>query len=149
MNKPSRPRLTDQEIIARCREIAGVYEKVESMLAADGFGTFGHQITGAVRLLRSDPQRLREEQARARFILIDEFQDANLAQIELVRLLAGEGANVFAVGDPDQAIYRFRGATAGAFHDSKPTAVAAGFSCSFVKLRSRFTCLASDHHLAS
>ena len=48
-------------------------------------------------------------------MLIDEFQDSNVAQIELTRLLAGEQANVFAVGDPDQAIYRFRGATAGAF----------------------------------
>ena len=103
------------EIIARCREIASVYEKVERMLAADNFGTFGHMITGAVRLLRSDPERLREEQAHARFILVDEFQDANLAQIELVHLLGGAEANVFAVGDPDQAIYRFRGATAGAF----------------------------------
>ncbi len=104
-----------EEMIARCREIADVYEKVEDMLAADNFGTFGHMTTGAVRLLRSDAQRLREEQARARFILIDEFQDANLAQIELVHLLGGASANVFAVGDPDQAIYRFRGATAGAF----------------------------------
>ncbi len=104
-----------EEIIARCREIAHVYEKVERMLAADHLGTFGHQIVGAVRLLRRDPQRLRDEQARARFILVDEFQDANFAQIELVQLLAGESANVFAVGDPDQAIYQFRGATAGAF----------------------------------
>ena len=48
-------------------------------------------------------------------MLIDEFQDSNVAQIELARLLVGGQANVFAVGDPDQAIYRFRGATAGAF----------------------------------
>src|ERR1019366_3984407 len=46
---------------------------------------------------------------------IDEFQDSNVAQIELARLLVADQANVFAVGDPDQAIYRFRGATAGAF----------------------------------
>jgi DNA helicase-2/ATP-dependent DNA helicase PcrA len=49
-------------------------------------------------------------------VLVDEFQDSNVAQIELTRLLVGEPANVFAVGDPDQAIYRFRGATAGAFN---------------------------------
>ena len=104
-----------EEMVARWREIASVYEKVESMLAADGLGTFGHQIVGAVRLLRTDPQRLREEQACARFILVDEFQDANMAQVELVHLLAGGSANVFAVGDPDQAIYHFRGASAGAF----------------------------------
>jgi DNA helicase-2/ATP-dependent DNA helicase PcrA len=48
-------------------------------------------------------------------VLIDAFQASNVAQIELTRLLVAEQANVFAVGDPDQAIYRFRGATAGAF----------------------------------
>jgi DNA helicase-2/ATP-dependent DNA helicase PcrA len=58
---------------------------------------------------------LQRAQRHARFILIDEFQDSNVAQIQLARLLAGDEANVFAVGDPDQAIYRFRGATSGAF----------------------------------
>ena len=61
------------------------------------------------------PIHLERAREGARFVLIDEFQDSNVAQIELTRLLAGEPANVFAVGDPDQAIYRFRGATAGAF----------------------------------
>ena len=58
---------------------------------------------------------LERAQQGARFVLIDEFQDSNVAQIELTRLLVADQANVFAVGDPDQAIYRFRGATAGAF----------------------------------
>jgi len=57
---------------------------------------------------------LERAQRRARFILIDEFQDSNVAQIKLASLLAGEAANVFAVGDPDQAIYQFRGATSDA-----------------------------------
>jgi superfamily I DNA/RNA helicase/RecB family exonuclease len=68
-----------------------------------------------VAALESNWVRLQEERSRARFILIDEFQDSNVAQIRLARLLAGDEANVFAVGDPDQAIYRFRGATTGAF----------------------------------
>src|SRR5262249_19494711 len=50
-----------------------------------------------------------------RFLLVDEFQDANFAQVEILSLLAGPAANVFAVGDPDQAIYRFRGASSAAF----------------------------------
>jgi len=44
-------------------------------------------------------------QERYRFILVDEFQDANYAQVKILRMLAGEPRNVFAVGDPDQAIY--------------------------------------------
>lgn len=107
--------LTPEEIVARCQEIAAVYGKVEAMLAANNLGTFGMQITGAVELLRERPEVLAEERAKARYILVDEFQDSNEALLELVRLLAGDEQNVFAVGDPDQAIYHFRGASAAAF----------------------------------
>jgi len=107
--------LEREEVIARCGEIAHVYERVEEMLAERNLGTFGHQISGAVKLLSEDAKILAEERRSARFILIDEFQDSNIAQIKLAKLLGGEEQNVFAVGDPDQAIYRFRGATTGAF----------------------------------
>ena len=53
--------------------------------------------------------------SRSRFILVDEFQDVNFAQVKVLQHLAGEERNVFAVGDPDQAIYRFRGASSDAF----------------------------------
>lgn len=107
--------LRPEEVIARCEEIATVFWRVNEMLAAKGLGTFGHQISRAVKLLSSNASVLAEERKHARFILIDEFQDSNVAQIRLAKLLAGDEQNVFAVGDPDQAIYRFRGATAGAF----------------------------------
>jgi len=107
--------LSDAEIVARCEEIAAVYRQVEAMLAHGNLGTFGMQITRAVELLRSEPQLLAEERAKAKFILVDEFQDSNQALLELVKLLAGDEQNVFAVGDPDQAIYHFRGASAAAF----------------------------------
>ena len=61
----------------------------------------------------------------ARFILADEFQDANFAQIKILARLAGTDGNIFAVGDPDQSIYRFRGASSEAFelfHRSFPAA---------------------------
>ncbi len=103
------------ELVARCQEIAAVFRRVSNMLSEDNLGTFGQMITGAVRLLESDSAALAEARKNARFILIDEFQDSNVAQIRLAKLLAGGEKNVFAVGDPDQAIYRFRGATAGAF----------------------------------
>jgi|HubBroStandDraft_4_1064222.scaffolds.fasta_scaffold01366_4 DNA helicase-2/ATP-dependent DNA helicase PcrA len=109
--------MSDEEVLGRCHEIARVFRYVEDLLASENLGTYGHVITRAVTLL-GDPNNAAElQRARsgAKFVLIDEFQDSNIAQIELARLLAGDQANVFAVGDPDQAIYRFRGATAGAF----------------------------------
>ena len=109
--------MSDDEVLGRCHEIARVFRYVEQKLAAEKLGTYGHVLTRAVALLRDQGNGAHLERARAgaRFVLIDEFQDSNVAQIELTRMLAGDQANVFAVGDPDQAIYRFRGATAGAF----------------------------------
>jgi len=103
------------EILERCQEIARVFDTVEDMLRAKNLGTFGHMITRAYQLLKDDPTLLEEERRRTRFLLVDEFQDANFAQVEILSLLAGPAANVFAVGDPDQAIYQFRGASSEAF----------------------------------
>jgi DNA helicase-2/ATP-dependent DNA helicase PcrA len=105
------------EILARWHEIARVYTNTMRMLEEEGLGTFGMQISRAVRLLQSDAELLRQERARARFLLIDEFQDCNSSNIILADLLAGEEKNIFAVGDPDQAIYRFRGASSAAFEE--------------------------------
>ncbi len=107
--------LTDEEIFARCREIANVFSTVEKMLREDNLGTFGHMITRAWEVLNQDSELLAKERARTRFILVDEFQDANYAQVKILHLLAGQERNVFAVGDPDQAIYQFRGASSAAF----------------------------------
>lgn len=107
--------MKDEEILERCREIARVFATVESMLGEKNLGTFGHMITKAYQLLKDDPTLLEEERRRTRFLLVDEFQDANFAQVEVLSLLAGADANVFAVGDPDQAIYQFRGASSEAF----------------------------------
>ena len=107
--------IADEEVLGRCREIASVFKTVEGMLQAENLGTFSHMITRAYELLRQDSQLLARQQALARFILVDEFQDANFAQVKILSRLAGEERNVFAVGDPDQAIYRFRGASSAAF----------------------------------
>ena len=65
--------------------------------------------------MRNDPAQLSQAREQTRFILVDEFQDANFAQVRVLQMLAGEERNVFAVGDPDQAIYQFRGASSAAF----------------------------------
>jgi superfamily I DNA/RNA helicase/RecB family exonuclease len=103
------------ETLERCQEIARVFATVENMLRERNLGTFGQMIAKAHRLLKDDPTLLDEERLRTRFVLVDEFQDANFAQVEILSLLAGTAANVFAVGDPDQAIYQFRGASSEAF----------------------------------
>lgn len=109
--------LSPDEVIARCQETSAVFTWVEQALERDGLGTFGTMIVKAVDLLKSDPGLLAHERQHARFVLIDEFQDSNIAQIELAALLAGDEHNIFAVGDPDQAIYRFRGASNAAFDE--------------------------------
>ncbi|MGC2697368.1 MAG: ATP-dependent DNA helicase [Candidatus Angelobacter sp.] len=107
----------DQEIIERWQEIARVYTNSMRLLEQENMGTFGMMIRNAVRLLQSDKELLERERRRARFILIDEFQDCNSSNIILAELLAGETQSIFAVGDPDQAIYRFRGASSAAFEE--------------------------------
>jgi len=107
--------LSEEEAIGRCRELAFVFETVERLLRERNLGTFGHMILRANELLGEDSALLSEEQTRARFMLVDEFQDANFAQIKVLEKLAGSARNLFAVGDPDQGIYQFRGASSEAF----------------------------------
>ena len=107
--------LDEAETLARCHEIARVFETVERWLREDNLGTFSHMIVRAHELLNGDESVLANARARARFVLADEFQDANFAQIQVLKRLAGMDENIFAVGDPDQAIYRFRGASSAAF----------------------------------
>ena len=111
----SKNALDDAEVLGRCQEIARVFSTMERWLEADNLGTFSHMITRAHALLHNDESVLAEARRGARFILADEFQDANFAQIKILSRLAGSEGNLFAVGDPDQSIYRFRGASSEAF----------------------------------
>ncbi len=104
--------------ILRLTEIARVYRAYEEALAARGALDFGEQIALVTRLFKTRPNVLRRWQRQFRYILVDEFQDANVAQIELIELLGrtpDRPANVMVVGDDDQSIYRFRGASYAAF----------------------------------
>jgi DNA helicase-2/ATP-dependent DNA helicase PcrA len=107
--------INDAEVLGRCHEIARVFASTERWLQEDNLGTFSHMITRALSLLETDPSVLADARSHARFILVDEFQDVNFAQVKLLSTLAGAPSNIFAVGDPDQAIYRFRGASSAAF----------------------------------
>ena len=92
-------------------ELARTYAQYQTLMARLGQIDFGDQIVEALRLFRTRPHVLRRHQERYKHILVDEFQDTNYAQFELVKLLAARQRNVVVVGDDDQAIFRFRGAS--------------------------------------
>ncbi len=93
-------------------EIARVYETHDRWLDEEGREDFGLSIVRALELLRAHPDRLEAARAGARHVLVDEFQDTNHAQAELLYAVAGEADSLVVVGDDDQGIYRFRGASA-------------------------------------
>jgi DNA helicase-2/ATP-dependent DNA helicase PcrA len=104
-----------EEEVARQEELARVYRVSERLLRDRNLHTFGAQLLQAVELLRNDAALLDQMRQQYRYILVDEFQDTNIAQLELLWLLAGEHRNIMVVGDHNQAIYRFRGASYGSF----------------------------------
>ena len=104
-----------EEELAKQEEVARAYHVSERLLRERNLLTFGAQLMQAVQLLRSDAALLDQLRGQYRHILVDEFQDTNVAQLELLWLLAGDRRNIVAVGDDDQAIYRFRGASFGSF----------------------------------
>jgi DNA helicase II / ATP-dependent DNA helicase PcrA len=104
--------------VLRLSELALVYRAYETERERRGALDFGEQVAAVIRLFRERPNVLRRWQRRFRYILVDEFQDANVAQVELIELLGrtpDRPDNVMVVGDDDQSIYRFRGASYAAF----------------------------------
>jgi DNA helicase II / ATP-dependent DNA helicase PcrA len=107
-------KLRDAEI-AKQFEIARAYRASDLLLRERKLLTFGMQILDTVHRLRTDKALQEALRERYRYILVDEFQDTNIAQLELLWLLSGERPNLLVVGDHRQAIYRFRGASFGSF----------------------------------
>ena len=104
--------------VLRLQEEAEVFAAYLERLRERGAIDFGDQILRAVELLGARPNILRRYQRQFRHVLVDEFQDANAAQIMLLELLGrapDRPDNVVVVGDDDQAVYRFRGASYAAF----------------------------------
>ncbi|OIO39216.1 MAG: hypothetical protein AUJ75_01625 [Candidatus Omnitrophica bacterium CG1_02_49_10] len=98
------------EIAEKQTEVAMTYKKYQEIMSHHGKIDFGNQVFLALQLFRKHSSILKEFQERFKYILVDEFQDTNFAQFQLVNLLASRYNNITAVGDDDQAIYRFRGA---------------------------------------
>jgi DNA helicase II / ATP-dependent DNA helicase PcrA len=108
--------LHDADAFARRAEgrwpelVAPLYRQYQERLARNHALDFDDLLLYVVELFRGAPEVLSEYQERYRYLLIDEFQDTNVAQYEIVRLLGARYCNVCAVGDVDQAIYSWRAA---------------------------------------
>nr|WP_314456759.1 ATP-dependent DNA helicase [uncultured Microbacterium sp.] len=90
-------------------DLAAAYDREKSRL---GVMDFADQVAGALRIAREHPAVVEELRARYRVVLLDEYQDTSVVQTDLLATLFG-GTGVMAVGDPHQAIYAWRGASAG------------------------------------
>ncbi len=96
---------------SRLTEVANAYHVYNQLLLDNNFLDFADLIFYSIKLLKERPAILSLLQKRFKYILIDEFQDVNWAQYQLVQLLAGNKSNLTVVGDDDQSIYAFRGAS--------------------------------------
>jgi DNA helicase-2/ATP-dependent DNA helicase PcrA len=90
--------------------VADAYALYQRRLFTSNAVDFDDLIMLTVDVLERFPEALERWQKAFRYVLVDEYQDTNHAQYRLLQLLAGKHKNVFAVGDPDQSIYAFRGA---------------------------------------
>ena len=89
---------------------ARVYHQYEELLARNNAVDFDDLLLKSVQLLQEYPEVQEKYQRRYLHLMVDEFQDTNVAQYRLARLLAGEHRNICVVGDPDQSIYSWRNA---------------------------------------
>jgi DNA helicase II / ATP-dependent DNA helicase PcrA len=96
------------------REIKRVLLRYEQWKQAGGMIDFDDLLLLTYRKLSAEPELLAALQDRFRYIMVDEFQDTNRVQYEIVRLIAGERRNLMVVGDDDQTIYSFNGASSEA-----------------------------------
>ncbi|MGN0519325.1 MAG: ATP-dependent helicase [Candidatus Fimenecus sp.] len=95
----------------RLQKIAQCYEKYQKLLKKADAMDFDDIIFNTVQLFQENPDVLEHYQHQFRYVMVDEYQDTNHAQYKLTSLLADGYRNICVVGDDDQSIYRFRGAT--------------------------------------
>ncbi len=95
----------------KLNKIAEAYAKYQTMLKTADAMDFDDIIVNTVLLFENNPSLLNDYQQKFKYIMVDEYQDTNYAQYVLISLLASLHKNLCVVGDDDQSIYRFRGAT--------------------------------------
>ncbi len=110
MDKAELKEVLAQEITKQ-EEIANAYHVYQQLLLDNNALDFGDLINYCLKLFNERKNILARYRRQFKYILVDEFQDTNYAQYELVKLLAAPSNNITVVGDDDQAIYKFRGAS--------------------------------------
>ena len=95
----------------RLRLVARAYTEYQKRLREADAMDFDDLLCRTVELFKKFPEVLERYQKRFRYLMVDEYQDTNHAQYELIHLLAQKSGNLCVVGDDDQSIYKFRGAT--------------------------------------
>jgi len=100
-----------KEVASKHLEIAQVYAKYQDLLKQEGKIDFEDQVLLVVELFKKRHSILQEFQEKYKYILVDEFQDTNYIQFELLNQMAEKHKNITVVGDDDQSIFRFRGAS--------------------------------------
>lgn len=101
----------DELEVKRLKELASAYQTYNELLLENNFLDFGDLIVFTLKLFKTRPNILSAYQKQFKHIMVDEFQDTNWAQYELVKMLALPNNNLTVVGDDDQSIYKFRGAS--------------------------------------
>ncbi len=101
----------DPDEVARINEVANAYHTYQQLLLENNALDFGDLINYTLKLFKTRPKILQKYRKQFKYILVDEFQDTNWAQYELIKLLAAPNNNITVVGDDDQSIYKFRGAS--------------------------------------
>lgn len=97
--------------INKWEELAAVYKEYDQLKLDQGKFDFGDLVIKTIRLFNKRANILYKYQQKFKYILVDEYQDTNYGQNELVNLLAQKHKNITVVGDDNQSIYRFRGAS--------------------------------------
>lgn len=95
----------------RLVEVANAYHTYQQLLLENNALDFGDLINYTLKLFQTRPAVLLKYRQKFKYILVDEFQDTNWAQYELIKMLAASKNNLTVVGDDDQSIYKFRGAS--------------------------------------
>ena len=111
LNTDSAPAEEADSDAQRIEEVANAYHIYEQLLLENNALDFGDLINRTLYLFKRRPHILAFFRHQFKYILVDEFQDTNFAQYELVKLLAAPANNLAVVGDDDQSIYKFRGAS--------------------------------------
>lgn len=105
-------RVADEIEMEKNSELAHAYQKYQELKIKNNIMDFGDLIFYTLQLFRTRPNILSQYKRKFKYILVDEFQDTNVAQYELIKLLAppDENPRLTVVGDDSQSIYKFRGA---------------------------------------